>query len=97
MTITDSVFRSNESVEDGGAIVSLGTLDVAGTEISGNTAGGAAGGLATNGTTRITNATVSGNVADGMGGGIFASGGATTLANVTVVRNRAGAGKGAAS
>lgn len=76
----------------GGAIYNRGTLSVASSTISGNSAITAHGGGVHNGedgSATIVNSTISGNSTWNNGGGIFNEGGTVTVAHSTVANNRA--------
>ncbi len=80
-----------------------GTLSIANSTISNNTAAGGGGGIFNNGTLTVTSSTVSGNTAGtgnappNYGGGIFSNAGAVTITNSTITNNMAGFGGGGIS
>ena len=86
----------------GGIYVDNGTLNIADSVISGNTAGGTAngGGIFSNtGDVTVTRSTVSDNLANsyGDGGGLFADSGTLTITASTFARNKAYGGGGIAA
>jgi RTX calcium-binding nonapeptide repeat (4 copies) len=97
MTISRSTIRSNTAGATAGGILWLGNdptvLEINNTTISGNHSEGVGGGLSLVGTgdALLTNTTISHNDSASSGGGISMddADGETTLANVTVTRNRA--------
>ncbi|MEQ1644609.1 MAG: choice-of-anchor Q domain-containing protein, partial [Pyrinomonadaceae bacterium] len=73
--------------EFGGGIQNLGTLTLANTTVSGNTASGG-GGISNSGSLTLNNSTVANNVANPFGGGIYSTG-ALTVTNSTISGNSA--------
>ncbi len=73
--------------EFGGGIQNLGTLTLANTTVSGNTASGG-GGISNAGSLTLNNSTVANNVANPFGGGIYSTG-PLTVTNSTISGNSA--------
>ncbi len=74
LSISDSVFESNDAVNDAGAIYAAGSgiLNVTNSTLSANTTASRGGGIFTFGNLTTTNVTISDNTAPaGWGGGIF--------------------------
>jgi CSLREA domain-containing protein len=82
--------------EGGGIFNNNGTLTVADSTVSGNSAVSGGGGIFNNygGTLTLTNSTVSGNSTPWYGGGIYSQGGKLTVSNSTVFGNTVSAGGG---
>ncbi|HEX2031687.1 MAG TPA: Calx-beta domain-containing protein [Actinomycetota bacterium] len=79
----DPVSVTANSAEEGGGVTNGGTADIAGADISGNTATFGGGGVTNYGTMTLTGSTVSGNGAE-HGGGIW-NDGTLTVASSTLV------------
>jgi predicted outer membrane repeat protein len=89
MTITDSIIQGNTAQFLGGGIYNVGTLNVLGSTISGNTAG-YGGGFYNYGTTTVQACTITKNAAISGGGGIYSCcSSKTTLIDSTVSYNSA--------
>jgi predicted outer membrane repeat protein len=90
LTVTNSTFSGNVSVDGGGIYIDLGsTLTVTDSTFSGNTAFDDGGGIDNNGTLTVTNSTFSGNSGFDGGGGIY-SVGTLTVTNSTFTDNSGG-------
>ncbi len=95
LTITDGHVSSSiygNSGSDGGGILNYGTLTLAESTVSGNSATGVGGGIDNAGTLTVTNSTLSGNSAIN-GGGIF-NDSTLTAVNSTLAGNAAHTGIG---
>ena len=88
MTISNSTFSNNSSVNTAGAISNGETLTIAGSTFTGNTATDDAGAVYSTGTLSISNSQFNGNSAEGYGGGLYVSG-TLTISNTTVSGNTA--------
>ena len=103
LSLMNCTFRGNVSTSHGGAIVSLGALNMTNTTVSGNNAKQNGGGLyMAAGTGVLTNCTIVGNQADVLntgfasGGGIRHETGTLTLVNTIVATNYDTPGNGGA-
>lgn len=85
LTLNASVVSNNAATANGGGISAAGALIIAGSTLSGNTAGIFGGGIAGDVVT-LTNSTVSGNSAGTNGGGLIFNT-AATLSNATLSGN----------
>ena len=102
MTLTNSKVDANIASGDdatnggGGIFNDGGTLTVGGTEIDDNLATGTSGSgggiFSVAGTVNVTGSTISDNVANRAGGGVEVIDGTFNLANVKLIRNKAGVG-----
>uniref|UniRef100_UPI0036F37329 choice-of-anchor Q domain-containing protein n=1 Tax=Rhodopirellula bahusiensis TaxID=2014065 RepID=UPI0036F37329 len=93
-TITNNTATGDEATEGGGGIHNSGSLSVSDSEISGNTASGAAGsggGVWNAGIASIQDSEISGNTANRAGGGIEATdASSTSLTDVNLDGNNVG-------
>ncbi len=98
--IVDTTLDSN-TADYGGGAYAAGTLNVSGSLFASNTAtgpdGSTGGGIGGTGTISIVNSTLDGNSSAGNGGAVGIISGVTTLNNVTLTDNAAGARGGAFS
>jgi CSLREA domain-containing protein len=79
---------SNGDALYGGGILNNGSLELASSTVSSNTAGVFGGGIYSNGTLDIVDSTISNNSAEESGaGGIFVTGGAANITNSTISGN----------
>lgn len=92
IVINNSAVTRNQLLasQDGGGVLTLGTLNINNSTISGNRGATNGGGIAIlYGTGDLYSVTVSDNLASGNGGGVYASNGTATLHNSLVSRNTA--------
>lgn len=92
--ITGSLLTGNSATQNGGGIVSDGTVTVTGSQISGNTAGNVGGGIANIGTLTVSAGNIVNNTAPNGGGGLAngvpaASGGTSTVTASNISNNSA--------
>ncbi|MFG2638379.1 hypothetical protein ACGFX8_31995 [Streptomyces sp. NPDC048362] len=94
--INASTFTGNSATQNGGGIVSDGTVAVNASQISGNTAGGAGGGIASIGTLTINASRIQNNTAQtggGLANGVPAvAGGTSTVTASNISNNSANVG-----
>ena len=93
LSISKSVFTGNSSIQ-GGAInnQASGTVTVADSAFSGNTASAFGGGLMSFGTATVTRSTFSGNTQSGEAAAVYNGGTAMTITNTTFAGNQANNG-----
>lgn len=96
-TLTGAIIFGNGAYSGGGIATKLGTVTLANSTVSGNTAGQFGGGIHANlGTVTLANSTVSSNEAGNRGGGISVFHGNTVTVNGSTIRGNAAAGGGGA-
>lgn len=91
-SVNASTVTANTAAQNGGGLVSDGTLTVAATHIGGNTAGNAGGGIATLGTLTVNASNITNNSAPNGGGGLAngvpsATGGTSTVTASNISSN----------
>lgn len=90
LTLTNCTVGQNRVQGNTGGVGNVGTMAIANSSVSGNSAAykslGSNGGISNRGTLTITNSTLSGNHADGNGTGLYNIG-AATIANSTFADN----------
>lgn len=87
--IHDVTIRNGVAIADGGGIENRGTLTLANSRLTGNTADRRGGGIENRGTLTLTNSTLSGNTANIRGGGIFNHTGSLTITDSILSGNTA--------
>lgn len=88
LVVNNSTLSNNQTVEDGGAILNLGTLMLNSSTLSNNSAGFYGGAISSYGVAAtINNSTISNNTAGNDGGGIRSRNGTLTVNNSTVFGN----------
>ena len=85
-TIINSTISNHALGNSGGGIYSVGTLNVANSTISGNSAN-RGGGIYSGSTTNLTNVSVRGNTSGGLGGGIYVDNGTLNAKSSTISGN----------
>ncbi len=80
LTLKNTILEGNSASQDGGGLLSTGTVSITGGTISGNSAV-AGGGVFGEGSLSLTSTTLSGNSASTKGGGVDFSGGSSSSSN----------------
>ncbi len=88
---------TNGSATTGGGIDNAGTLTVAGSTITGNTATTTGGGIQNTGTLLVDESTLTANTSGGTGGGVYNSGKVNVLSNTITANTASSTGGGIAN